>query len=609
MASRHLPCRTVTSRLRARFVDQVGVLPSGEWITCSEDRTLRVWPAGGGECVQSITHPASVWACAACPNGDVAVGCADGNAYVWTRSADRSVDEAEQLAFKETVASVALPEQQVNGDLGALEKDIKTEEALNVDGTKEGENLIVSNEDEDDSHASHPSPHPHASLHLLFTFSSPPLRLLFTLSSQVRDKDSKTAMLYQWSMGSRKWEKVGEVMGGKDTEGSGTTLGKRMYEGKEYDYLFDIDINGSNVKLPFNSGDDPWMTAQQWLWKNDIDQMHLDAVAQHLIANTPNNVPKVDYGNVDPFTSGGAYRPGQPSSSAAPSGGGGGNVDPFTSGGAYRPGAQSGVPTFAPSSGTEDPLSAKRYRPGNAPPPSAPAPPPSATFAVFNACKHDAVLTKLMQFNSQLAADGDGAALDDAASARLVGVVEALKSASGSAASNAISKADVTLFVGDGASGGLIGWPTPVLFPAIDLLRLLALHPSASPHLTAAQPLLPRLIALLSSCQALGAADKPAAAASLMLLRTFANMASMKELRLPVASAASELLDTLHAPLEHGPSGARLAAATLILNLALTLSSGGELPAAAALKSDAWSLQALSLVGFALGSVCHSLLA
>jgi hypothetical protein len=99
---------------------------------------------------------------------------------------------------------------------------------------------------------------------------------------------------------------VGEVVGGKDDGGSGATLGKRMFEGKEYDYLFDIDINGMPLKLPFNSGDDPWMTAQQWIWKNDIDQMHLDAVAKHLIDNTPGNTPNVGYGNVDPFTSGGA---------------------------------------------------------------------------------------------------------------------------------------------------------------------------------------------------------------------------------------------------------------------------------------------------------------
>merc|ERR1719274_11874 len=126
-------------------------------------------------------------------------------------------------------------------------------------------------------------------------------------------------------------------MGGKE---KAATLGKRMYQGVEYDYLFDIDMNGKPMQLPFNRGDDPWMAAQQWIWRHDLDQVHLDAVAKHLIANTPGNVPTAGYGNVDPFTSGGAYRPGAPGPSGG--GGGGGNVDPFTSGGAYRPGPPPG---------------------------------------------------------------------------------------------------------------------------------------------------------------------------------------------------------------------------------------------------------------------------
>ena len=50
-------------------------------------------------------------------------------------------------------------------------------------------------------------------------------------------------------------QQVGEVMGGKDDGGSGATLGKRMHtDGKEYDYLFDIDMNGAPMKIPFNRG-------------------------------------------------------------------------------------------------------------------------------------------------------------------------------------------------------------------------------------------------------------------------------------------------------------------------------------------------------------------
>ena len=47
----------------------------------------------------------------------------------------------------------------------------------------------------------------------------------------VKDSASGSGMLYQWSVASGAWEKVGEVVGQKD-EG-GATMGKRSYEGKE----------------------------------------------------------------------------------------------------------------------------------------------------------------------------------------------------------------------------------------------------------------------------------------------------------------------------------------------------------------------------------------
>merc|ERR1719502_2427285 len=102
----------------------------------------------------------------------------------------------------------------------------------------------------------------------------------------VRDENG-VKWLYQWSGATQTWEKIGEITG---TDNSGANLGKRMFEGKEWDYLFDIDINGKMVRLPFNRGDDPWMAAQQWMWKNDIDQGFLDQVANHIIQNTPGNV-------------------------------------------------------------------------------------------------------------------------------------------------------------------------------------------------------------------------------------------------------------------------------------------------------------------------------
>ena len=48
----------------------------------------------------------------------------------------------------------------------------------------------------------------------------------------VRDSQSNTPMLYQWSTASQTWEKVGEVVGGKGDGSSSATIGKRMFEGQ-----------------------------------------------------------------------------------------------------------------------------------------------------------------------------------------------------------------------------------------------------------------------------------------------------------------------------------------------------------------------------------------
>jgi phospholipase A-2-activating protein len=429
------------------------------------------------------------------------------------------------------------------------------------------------------------------------------------------------------------WEKIGEITG---TDNSGTELGKKIFEGKEWDYVFDIDLYGPNappVRLPFNRGDDPWMAAQQWLWKHDLDQGFLDQVrrgppfslstppplshsapllmrgqvANHIIKNTPGNVcswasdlrladdrarllltllgPVLEQvvgpanGNVDPFTSGGAYKP---SGGGAGSGGGGGNSDPFTSSGAYRPGAApSGVPANG-GGGFEDPISAKRYRPGNA---GAPAPTPPAAAAAapnyisFDAAKLDAALTKLLEFNSTVGA----AQLGDAEIASLTGLVEALKA--GGAPS--VTAAQLAIFTGGAGGGGLLSWPAKQAFPGLDILRLLLLAPAAAPHVAATQPpLLPRLAALLGPD-----ADK---ATSLMVLRAFANALYNPKLRATAMAAASSIMDTLATPIETGATGVRLAATSTLVNVASALREGGHADA------DALQLQALSVFAHAL---------
>lgn len=180
---------------------------------------VRLWDSSTGECVQSITHPSTVWACTTLPNGDLASGCADGNAYVWTRSPSRMAHPDALTAFKECVAAVAMPAQTMSDEHALDTSKLPGEEALVEPGQREVT-----------PRHSRPSCSP---LHA-------PCSGCTCLTTQgqlkvVKEESTGTPMAYQWSNASRSWEKIGEVVGGKDQGGGGATMGKRMFDGKEWE--------------------------------------------------------------------------------------------------------------------------------------------------------------------------------------------------------------------------------------------------------------------------------------------------------------------------------------------------------------------------------------
>lgn len=87
----------------------------------------------------------------------------------------------------------------------------------------------------------------------------------------------------------RKWTKIGDVVGqpGGDSGGAAPDGGKVVFEGKEYDFVFDIELDaGYKLKLPYNKTDDAWQVAQKFIHKHELPQDHLDTIANFLIKNT-----------------------------------------------------------------------------------------------------------------------------------------------------------------------------------------------------------------------------------------------------------------------------------------------------------------------------------
>ncbi|KAI6028537.1 WD40-repeat-containing domain protein [Pisolithus orientalis] len=239
------------------FVYSLSVLPNGDLVSAGEDRSVRVWR--DGECSQVLVHPAiSVWTVSTMPNGDIVSGCSDGVIRVFSESEERWANSADLKAFEDQVSRQSLPSQQV-GDV--KKSNLPGHEALAVPGRKAGEVKMVRNGDVVEAH--------------------------------------------QWDSSSSSWQKIGEVV---DAVGSSR---KQLYNGKEYDYVFDVDIQegAPPLKLPVNVSENPYLAAQRFLEQNDLSLSYLDQVVKFIEQNTAGIKLGDDSNYTDPYTGTTRYQP------------------------------------------------------------------------------------------------------------------------------------------------------------------------------------------------------------------------------------------------------------------------------------------------------------
>lgn len=250
------------------FIYSLAVLPSGEIISSGEDRSVRVWQ--GTNCVQVITIPAiSIWSVSVGQNGDIIVGSSDKLARIFSRIPERFATAETLASFEEAVAASSIPQQQL-GNINMT--DLPGPDFLqNKSGTKEGQSQIIKETD-------------------------------------------GSATLYQWSMSEQQWIKIGQVV---DSAGSGGS--KVAYNGKEYDYVFDVDIEEGKppLKLPFNVTQNPYDAATKFLTDHELPVSYLEEVANFIIKNSqgatlgPSQQQPLAAG-ADPWGTEQRYRPGEP---------------------------------------------------------------------------------------------------------------------------------------------------------------------------------------------------------------------------------------------------------------------------------------------------------
>ncbi|KAJ2742170.1 hypothetical protein GGI20_004678 [Coemansia sp. BCRC 34301] len=267
------------------FVYTLAVLPGGAIVSGGEDRSMRVWR--DNDLAQVIMLPTtSVWAVAALSNGDIACGTSDGVVRVFSAEAARLAAADTLASFDEATASFSVSKKTM-GDIDISK--LPGPERLEQPGSKDQQVIMV--------------------------------------------KSGSSVDAYQWDQAAQSWAKVGQVV---DAVGQAQ---KQVYGGKEYDYVFDVDIQEGvpPLKLPYNVTENPYSTAKTFLERNGINMDHIDTVANFIIKNTDGAQlgKSTQTGYADPLTGGNRYVPGQAVASD-------GVVDPFTGGKRYVPSGGAG---------------------------------------------------------------------------------------------------------------------------------------------------------------------------------------------------------------------------------------------------------------------------
>ncbi|CAL8577179.1 WD repeat protein Lub1 [Xanthoria parietina] len=457
------------------FIYSLTSLPTGELVSSGEDRTVRIW--SNNDCVQTITHPAiSVWGVAACSeNGDIVSGASDKKVRVFSRVKERQAAPDVIQAFEDSVKGSSIPKQQV----GDVQKDkLPGPEFLQQkSGTKEGQVIMIK-------------------------------------------EDDGSVGAYQWSQGNQSWMSVGTVVDAVGSSGK-----KTDYLGKDYDYVFDVDIEDGKppLKLPYNLSQNPYEAATKFIQDNELPMTYLDQVANFITSNTQG------------ATLGQA--------SQAPAG-----SDPYGTESRYRPGeSTSSAPT--PSLPTSRPKVL-----------------PQTSYLSIKTANLRTIRKKIEELNQQLTNEGyRDAVLNESQLAALEAMIKPLEQRLAGTLSG-----DDTLQSGvDLVMQMVAAWPAGQQLPALDLLRLLtAATPAAAAYRSSEGG---TLVDVLESSKVFEDPDRPN---NIMLaVRAFSNLFEISDGR----TLAEESFDKIHTMVKSAATSPnrnlKIAITTLYVNYAVLYTS------------------------------------
>ncbi|GAA5826417.1 hypothetical protein JCM5353_008865 [Sporobolomyces roseus] len=235
------------------FVYSLVSIPSlakGGLASSGEDGLIKIWNESDGECDQVIEVPAlSVWSLAILPNGDLACGCSDNLIWIFTRSGERLANELDQKEYeaKLEVTRANKRKSERSTEPVAVIHEVKD---LENPGRDVGEIKLV--------------------------------------------RDDSGISAYQ--LNSSNWENLGQVVdpptprsSDDDASSSSPQTSKKMvHEGKEYDYVFQIDVSDDTPPLPltYNLEDDVYEVAKRFVFENKLPESYLEQIVSFVRVNT-----------------------------------------------------------------------------------------------------------------------------------------------------------------------------------------------------------------------------------------------------------------------------------------------------------------------------------
>lgn len=252
------------------------ILPGGKlFASCSNDCTIKIWDLETGNVLQTLHgHESFVYDLALLPNGDIVSTAEDRTFRVWRNGV---VIQAVTLPCISVWCVTTLP----NGDIAVGGSDniirVFTREESRVapeEVLQEFKDLVQKSSIAEES------------LEGLKKTDIPGYEALQNPGKQegetIMVKNAEgTIEAHQWS--TDEWLKIGDVLG--SSAGSGS---KKEFNGQLYDYVFDVDIEDGAppLKLPFNANDNPYYAAQKFLSDNELPSSYTDEVVRFIMKNT-----------------------------------------------------------------------------------------------------------------------------------------------------------------------------------------------------------------------------------------------------------------------------------------------------------------------------------